>query len=140
MRLGVLRVGESVFKKIEKKVSVECMYMWGCVRCMCVCVGVLGGCIWGYLVCVYVTGVWGYVWVVYLYLCVWACVFMRVCVCVLDVVCLCVCVCVFWMWYVCVCVYMWNTSCWVIVHQAYSWGHLVPLKVPYDQAKESRNT
>lgn len=128
MRLDVLRVGESVFKKIEKKVSVECMYMWGCVRCMCVCVGVLGGCIWGYLVCVYVTGVWGYVWVMYLYLCVWACVFMHVCVCVLDVVCL------------CVCVYMWNTSCWVIVYQAYSWGHLVPLKVPYDQAKESRNT
>ena len=110
---------------------------------MCVCVGVLWGVYLGIsCVCVYVMGVWGYVWVMYLYLCVWEYVFM--CVCVLDVVCLCVC-----MWssvcfgcgmfmYVCVC--MWSTSCWVVVHQAYSWAHLVSLKVPYDQAKGSRNT
>ena len=106
------------------------MYVGMCQVHLCVRWCVVGVYLGISCVCVYVMGVWGYVWVMYLYLCVWECVFM------------CVCVCVFWMWYVyvCVCVCMWSTSCWVVVHQAYSWGHLVSLKVPYDQAKGSRNT
>lgn len=53
-------------------------------------------------------------------------------ICLGDVfICVCLYVCVFWMWYVYVC---------VCVHQAHSWGHLVFLKAPYDQAKGSQNT
>lgn len=92
--------------------TVECMCTWR--RIMSVCVF---GCSMLYLVyfgiscvCVCVAGCLG--------ICLGG-----ICICVFGSVCLYVCA--FWVWYgvfVCVC----NTSCWVIVHQAYSWGHIYP--------------
>lgn len=86
----------------------------GDILCMCVCHRCLGMCLGG----------------VFIFVCLGVCVYM--CVCVL---------CVFWMWYVYMCVCVCGVqSIGSFIRQAYSWGHLVSLKAPYDQAKGSKNT